>query len=747
MAQKKDFIVALLAMSTSVIPFAGAARAEEAMDSTAGYGEEIIVTAQRRAERASDTPLSLAVVSGDGLEMRKVSQMDDIAQGLANVQFSATVGENTPIFAIRGVSMSDFSLNQSSPVALYYDDVYKGNFALMGLALYDLDRVEVLRGPQGTLYGRNSTGGAINVVSRQPTFENSGSLTLGIGNYNRVESNGAVNALAAENLAVRFAFTAARADGWFRNLLPGKRDLNGTREYGARASFRWEPASGARIDLKLSTSRQNPSNYGSLSVPGAAGTGAGVYEMFGVGQSYFRTGLSSTQLEASYTPRRHARTWSAALTGSFELAQDLTLASITAWDKGSLFIPEDTDGSPLRTLEIPYTDRARQISQELRLTRGWGSGNSILVGLYAAREKVFNKTEMYMWPDVDVDGNGHVDGADCAAALPVACVIANRFDQRKTSLAGYFDAHLRLADEVLAQFGLRVTRDTGRQHGLVGEARGVDGTLVQTFIPPTRRSFVTTHVSGKAGLEWRPGGDLLVYATIGSGYRGSGFNGQAYFDPSEATVARPEKVDSAELGVKGIAIGYAARLGVTGFVYRYRDQQFLSVNPANAVQTLVNVDRSRVYGMEADLHLTPLPTIELDLTGGWLATRVVKGEVSGNDLRGNRLLNAPTATGSAQASWRIVDAGEDRVTLSAIATYTGPQYFEILNTPGLREGGYVVLNGSLRWDHGPWRVSIWGKNLGDRRYFTSRIDLSGFGFDYGHIGTPRTFGASVSREF
>ena len=202
-------IVALLAgvSTTALAQELPPAAAEEA------YGD-IIVTAQKRAERLQDVPVSVSAISGDALQQSRVTQADELVTKVPNLQLTSTVGDNTPIFALRGVSMSDYSLNQASPVATYYDEVYKGNFAFLGVAMFDLERVEVLRGPQGTLYGKNTTGGAVNLISRAPKLgEVNGYLNLGYGNYNRIDVNGGINVPLGETLAARVAFTYAKADG------------------------------------------------------------------------------------------------------------------------------------------------------------------------------------------------------------------------------------------------------------------------------------------------------------------------------------------------------------------------------------------------------------------------------------------------------------------------------------------------------------------------------------------------------
>ena len=722
------------------------ALAQQAPDMEEQPSGEIVVTAQKRAERAADVPLSLSVLGGEALEAARLTQADDLAMRIPNLRFSATVGENTPIFALRGVSMSDFSLNQAGPVAVYYDEVYKGNFAFLGLALYDLQRIEVLRGPQGTLYGKNTTGGAINYLAAKPVFENAGYLKAGMGNFGRVEATGAANVVISPTLAARVAFTAARAEGWFRNRLAGSPDLSGTREYGVRGSLLWQPSDRAELVLRLSTSLQNPTNYGNYSKPRQDGVGAGVYEAFGAGQSYFRQGLGIREIESNYTPRRHARTWSAALTGTFKLDDALTLTTVTGWDKGSLFVPEDTDGSPTRALEIPYTDRGTQFGQEVRLTYDNGGALSLILGAHYHREDLFNATDLNFWTDLDVDGNGRVDVDDCTANTSLlACVISNRFDQEKRSYALFGDARWKLSDSTTLRGGLRFTRDTGAQLGLTSSISGVDGQFVATLIAPTDRRFAASNLSGKVGIDHRLDGGVLLFASYSRGYRASGFNAQAFFDASEAGVAKPEVLDSFEAGAK--LGGRALSLSLTGFHYLYRNQQFLSVNPADATQTLVNLDKSRIYGAEAEVEARPDDRLSLQLGLGLLHARATQGTISGLNVAGNTLSNAPSLTANAGIGYTAWEDDANRLTLRADAAYTSAQFFEIVNVPRLRQPGYALLGAGMDWVRGDWTLSVWGRNLTDRTYFTARIDLSGFGFDYNHVGTPRTFGASIRREF
>jgi iron complex outermembrane receptor protein len=285
----------------------------------AGADGDIVVTAQRRNERLQDVPVSITALSGDQLADKRIASPTDLVSSVPNLQAASTVGEGIPVFSLRGISMSDYSINQQGPVATYIDDVYKGTFPLLPVALYDLERVEVLRGPQGTLYGKNTTGGAINIISRRPGFSTEGYLAVGIGNYQRYEANGALQAALSDKVAARVAFTFARADGWFKNRLPGQADANATRQYAVRVSLLAQPTDRLQFLLRLSTSLQNPTNYGIFARPAADGIGAGAYELFG-GSSYFRTGIGRRELESEHAERRRHRTYGASLTTNWRAA-------------------------------------------------------------------------------------------------------------------------------------------------------------------------------------------------------------------------------------------------------------------------------------------------------------------------------------------------------------------------------------------------------------------------------------------
>lgn len=638
--------IAMAGVASGSILLASPAFAQQAQADDAVPEGEIVVTATKRAESLQSVPISVSAIGGDALSKSRVMNVDSLVTKVANLQLTSIVGDNTPIFSLRGVSMSDYSLNQASPVATYYDEVYKGNFAFLGVAMYDLERVEVLRGPQGTLYGKNTTGGAVNIIANSAKLgETSGYVNAGYGNYNRIDLNGAVNVPLGENAALRVAGTYAKADGWFKNVVPGKPDLASTDEYAVRATLNVEASETVRFVLRASTSFQNPYNYGIYAQPEAAN----------------RPGLGRREIASNIDTKRRARTYSVALTSTFDVSDTLAVTSITAWDKGNLFFYEDTDGTAGQLLEIPYNDHATQFAQDLRLTSNFGGPFDFILGGYFHREKVFNETTFEIGKDIDSDGLPGITANDCAVGLPLACLFRNRFDQLKKSYAIYSDLKYELSDAVTLRGGLRYTHDTGEQSGFRSDALGVDGSLIANLIPVSALRYSQDNLSGKIGLDYKLADGNLIYASVSRGYRAPSFNAQAFFDPAELSIAKPEQVTSYEVGAKTQFADRRVTLNFAGFYYDYRNQQFINVDPASAAQTLLNIPKSRIYGGEAELTVRASDRLTLHSGMGVLATKIQRGSVSGVNVAGNRLSNAPTFTFNATIDLTLIDGDMGKV--------------------------------------------------------------------------------------
>lgn len=749
--------VSLLALGhASVAEAQDLGTSEQTSQATTEAPGEIVVTAQKRAESIQSVPISMAAISGEQLAQRQIRSAEDLVVSVPGLQVNGALGEGLPIFSLRGISMLDFSLVQNGPIAVYYDEVYKGNFAIMGLGMFDLERVEVLKGPQGTLYGKNTTGGAVNLITRRPQFRTGGNFSVGYGNYDHITTDGAVEVALNEKVGARIAYTFERANGWAHNAYPGAPDANSIRQYGIRGSVRLKPIDGVDVTIRGTTSFQNPWNYGIIAIPGAKGIGGEIFEAFGL-PTDFRTGLGKREINTPDISRRRLRTHALAMNADIELGDTLTLTSITSWDRGSIFYTEDADGTPARTSEATYYGKTRQITQDLRLTSGFEGAFNFILGGYFSNEKISSYNDISYFPALDVNGDGQVNAQDCLDGGGfLACNVYNQFKQEKDSYAVYSDTTFELNDRLTLRAGLRYTHDTGKLSDFLAQIRSVDRTPLINTVPgsttslfaTTSRNFSNDNLSGKIGIDFKPTDRVLLYANYSRGYRAAAFNAQALFSPVELTVTKPERIQAIEAGFKSDLFNRRVRLNGAAYWYGYTNQQVFDIDPQTSVQRLLNLPKSRLFGAEVDLQLHPADGLTLSTGIAYVNAKVVNGTVQGIDVRGNRLVSAPKFTLSSSIDWSI-PLGRWTAYTHADLSYATKQYYDILNRATTTEGDYAILNGRIRFhpEHDRFGVALWAKNLTNTFYYTNKIDASVLGFVYTHVNPPRTYGITLDTKF
>jgi iron complex outermembrane recepter protein len=786
--------VTRLALPAAVIGMltALAARAENPPADIEGI-QEIVVTAEKRSETLQSVPVSVTALTSGQLAQLKLDSPSDLVTQVPNLQVNGIVGEGSPLFSLRGVSMFDYSLNQSSPVASYIDEVYKGNFTLFGVELYDLERVEVLRGPQGTLYGKNTTGGAINFITHKPGFDTEGDIKVGAGNYNRREAEGDFQtALIPERVAVRFAFTYTKVDGFIQNVRPGSPDLEGVDQYGVRLSLLYKATDDLEFTLRFSKSMQDPQNYaiidGRIPAPSSANPG-------GVGfTGYFRTQdgtytgvpLTNYQIAQNYTPRRRQDNEAVALTGEWTVSPTNKFTSITSWDEGSLFNPEGTDGAPYDIWKIPYVGKTRQVTQDLRLTSTGDSALRYIVGAYYQHEIIFNSTENQIFTDPSF--NTYNDYRDCAASsfgpgagynigtnINLGCDYFNSFDQIRNSWAAYTDDSYKLADWITLRAGLRYNHDNGAQKNALDQLRGSDqvpianlgffsqqpnGTYGPTLALPgspdysalvnqTRSQFLhNTAVTGRAGADFTLTSDALLYVNYSRGYRSAAFNAQFLFTPGDLTTVKPETLDSYEAGFKTSWLNHRVQVDGAVFRYQYKDQQIINVYPTGQ-QPLINLGKSKIDGGELEVVTRPVRSLTLRASAGFLHSVVQDGVLATGSIDGQQLPYAPHVSGTVAMDWEAWQVAAAKINLHLDMNYDSKQFLALPNEDAISQGGYSLLNGRLSLLSGDdkWDIGVWGRNIADKFYLTNAVDVQGFGFDYRHVGTPRMFGADAHYHF
>ena len=790
--------VRLAACAAAACLLVATVQAEAPADAPAAL-EEIVVTAQKRSESLQSVPVSVTVLTSAQLSELKLDTPSDLAAHIPNLQVNGVDGEGSPLFSLRGVSMFDYSLNQSSPVASYMDEVYKGNFVLFGVEMYDLERIEVLRGPQGTLYGKNTTGGAINFVTVKPGFDTEGNVSVGYGNYARNEAQGAFQtALIPEKLAVRFAFTYTKVDGFVDNVLADHPDLEGVDEYGLRLSLLYVINDDATMTMRLSKSMQDPQNYAiidtNIAQPNTATGSPG-----GVGfTGYFRTlngsftgpALTNDQVGQNYTPRRRQDNEAVETTIDWKLSSALALTSITSLDSGSLFNPEGTDGAPYDIFKLPYFGTDHQFTQDLRLTSSSGGPFDYIVGAYYQHEDIYNSTQnqVYNFLDESMPANYEYCAASSFApagagvgyasgmVINPGCVYHNSFDQIRNSWAVYSDDSYEITPLVKLRAGLRYNHDNGAQKNALDQLRGPDQVPIAnlgffseqpggypaptlalpgspnyaSLVNETRSQYLhNTATTGRAGIDFTPTKESLLYVSYSRGYRSAAFNSQFLFTPSDFSTVQPETLDSIEAGFKTTWIENRLQLDGAVFRYQYKNQQLIDVRPSGA-QPLINLGRSRIVGGELELVARPVRTLTLRAGLGLLDAKVRDGAIADGTINvdGHFLPEAPKVSGTLAGDWDALNFGPSRLTLHLDGSYASKQYFELQNEDQIAQVPYALVNGRLTY-HGDdrWDVGVWVRNMLDKFYLTNAYDLQSLGFDYRHRGEPRMFGVNAGYRF
>ena len=718
--------------------------------------EEIIVTAEKRVQNLQDVPVSISALTGDSIEKLQMRTAGEIASQVPNLQVSAPYGEVQPIFSIRGISMVDYNTNQSSPIGVYVDEVFSGPAFMQGMQLFDLERVEVLRGPQGTLYGKNTTGGAINFITLAPSFLREAEFTLSVGNYNRLQVKGAVEIpLIEDTLGMRFAFTTTNVDAYHKNHWPGSEDLSETDNYALRLSTRYQNDN-FDATLRIHKGKSNPNSLAIVPI----GTDPGGVNRLG----YLRPAeFDSWEGEHDRIgPVYKAETESLALNMNWDLG-NYSLTSITAYSEGEALNQSDTDGSPVRVLDIDFGSEAQVFTQDLRLTSNFDGRFNFIAGLYYSDDslKADNKFDVLL-------GTQELGIPFDPYLVNSGLYIGQSYLQIRESYAAYSHLTFDLSESTSLTLGLRYTSDEGQFKNVAAFAGDYDRNPVMGLIPftlpydPTAvmdtKYFDDSEPTWKLGIDHKYGENTLVYASYSRGYRSSAFNGGAIFSEADANIVAPEFVDSIEVGLKTRA--WDDRLQINGAVFysEYSDQQFIEVIGIN--QTLRNAGDSEIYGME--LEMTALLTDRLRLVAGLGLVHTEFKSLLLNDpfgttivdYSGNKLQQAPEENFNIALDWVIGrwDAGDLAIYLAT--TYQGDQFYSAYNdAPGfdnIRSDSFWQSNVLLHFDDSANRysVSLWAKNLEDNDEPIYALSLSGgYGYDYTVVGAPRTYGVDFTYRF
>lgn len=729
-----------------------------------GVLEQITVTAQKRVEDSQTVPIAISALSANQLANQGITNVVDIGAQVPNLYITLPYGDAAPYFSLRGISALDYSLNQSAPIALYVDEVYKGLSTFTSLQIFDIERAEVLRGPQGTLFGKNATGGAVSFHTQRPDLQDgfTGYLSAGVGDYDRRAASGAVNIPMVSNvLAGRVAFTYAKDDGFVKNRTPGFEEQGSTDDWAARLSLAFEPVETLSLLLRYTRSRTTPDGgFASL----ADDIGPGGF----MGLGYDRTGLDYLENETDGQNFYRVENDSVALTATWDVSDGATLTSVSAYDEGSSFYHEDADITPFNIMTFDYGSDAEAYSQDLRIASAGAGPLTWLVGAYYYRDQVralISYRFLFEFAaDTDADGTvdcieDDIDG-NPATVDPgdffTGCAYTNHLQQTRESLALYTQESLELAENLTLTVGLRYTRDTNQLDSyrsdltVLNPVSGIEEAAFPIFVEPpasaTRR--VNDNFSGKLGLAYQITAKTMLYGTLSRGYRGASFNGAALFDQNDVQAIDPERLDAAEIGVKTQTCGDRLRINAAVFYYDYKNQQFLT---SDGVRPLLVGADSKLWGGEIEVTAKPVSAIELRLGGSYLDSRFNDGElVDGVDVGGNQLITAPEWTFSGAIDWSLIESDAGTLSIHGTSHYTGKQFYDAHNQPLVSQEGYLLHDARLtfRTANEALAVSAWIKNIADERYTTNRLDvIDPFNYIYGRYGRPREWGVEATYKF
>lgn len=696
-----------------------------AQNEDAGRLEEIVVTAQKRAESLQDTPISIVALSSDTLESRGIDGLADLHTDVPGLVISPHPNSGATVrIYIRGIGSANDQITYDPSVAMYIDGVYLARFQGLASEVAELERVEVLRGPQGALYGRNSTGGAINFITKALQLgEFSFRQDLSAGNRDRLYARTRVNIAMGETVAAELSFLRARQDGFIRNAGTGVSRFGDQDRYAYRAALLWQP--NERFDLRYTYDRSDmedtpvylavvPLYPAQASAPGASLPA--VRDLIAndiVGQGH---NLSAT----------------------FEINDSLTLKSITAYRELDNFTfmpyhPGVFGPPPLLTNIVDMTQE--QTTQEFQLIgTALDSRLQYVAGVYYFDESASSD-------DVNSFGLTRVRTDRHLTADNEAYAAFGQATYTPAALSGRL--HLTL--------GARYSRDE-RAATKQDVTTLADGTVVPAPFGSADRTFSDFSPSGVVAFDVTD--DLNVYAKIATGYQTGGFNLTASTLQRFSEGFDAETVVSYELGLKSSWLDDRLRMNIALFTAKNEDMQVSVMSDPTGVNVsltdILNAGKATVDGLELDVAARPVPALNLSLAYAWLDAgydEIV--DALGRDVKNTYGFDeAPEhkLSATAEYTWPRTRFGEPSVTL----TY-GYQSKRVSSTSCITciIGDYGLLDARLSVaaipaGNGRLRFSLWGRNLTDEDYYTMHINV---GRPTAVFGEPRSYGADLSLEF
>lgn len=707
-------LMAAAAGAGAIFVAAGASSAATPSPSANDNGglEEIVVTAQRREESAQNVGIAMSVLSGLSLSEKSISYVNDLQNAVPSLQVEPAFGSSQPQFRLRGVGFIDYTSNNTSPVGVSLDGVAFALPIQTQGQLFDIDRVEVLRGPQGTLYGRNTTGGEINFIGNRPTTDPHAGFSLEYGSHNEFNAEGFVSGSIAEGLTGRLSVATEQGGAWQRNRVTGQA-LGDKDKIAVRGQLQWDPSEAVDLRLGVHGAQDKSDEQGLYLLQSYTPRVGG--PAIPADTSRYATGWALNPafakligIGANSKPGLDDSNGGVDLTANIDFGA-AKLTSITAYNKLIRREYADWDATQFNDSDEYLNSDLDVFSQELRL-----AGNN---GRFGWVSGIFYSNE-------DLRENFYSDLTDRLGGIAVTT-----YEQAAHSLGVFAQGNYQLTDTLKATLGVREDHESRE---LIG--------LNTAFLPGAPSltggalggSIASNLPSGKAELDYKPVSSTLLYASISRGVKSGGFTAHNTVTAPSADPFEPERLTAYEFGIKS-DIARSLRVDTSLFYYRYRDQQILGKvfddTSQSFIGRFVNAN-SRISGGEIDLEWRPLAEIIISQYAGF-----AEGYYT------STLLNAPlnpalppvdydgrpesfpkwSYGGDASYSWNL-----GALSMTAEANYsfhdTYSQFF-LLGSDDFTIPKYWLANANLTLapaSRAPWTATLWVRNIFDKSYDLTR---------------------------
>lgn len=703
--------------------------------------EIILVTAQKRTQNINEVPISISTMNSEMISQTGVKQLKEIAEFIPNLTISDGTDFTSEV-RIRGVGANSRNIGFDTRVGVYLDGVYLGQSPALNQELLDLERIEVLRGPQGTLFGKNTVAGAINLISKEPTDTLEGHVGVELGNLNAKQLTVSLNLPINDKVATKFSFNKQTRDGYVSNIFTENSNINEQDASSYRAQVRYDISENFKANLSLDGMKSDRTSY----------TGEPITDTFG--RELTSESPKLFEISSTIDPTEERDISGIALTLDWSLESGHDIRSITAFRDSEISYSNDSDYSAVDFIRIGYNDAYAQTSQEFQFVSPDNARLEYVAGLYlytqdSETSRVVNTSAI----------SDQVFGTD------INNPTSNYGEVETTTYALFVNGDYELSDNLKLGFGVRVSTET-KKVDWETDGTGSGAFRIATGTVVDKRT--DNHVAPTISLNYAMSDELNTYIKYGNGYKSGGYN-LDFIDAStldDGIGYDKETVDNFEIGLKGSALDRDLSFTFAAFHAKYSDyqvNQFIDLGNGQTSISIRNAADVETSGLEAEVKYLVTDELTLNFSAGLLDTEFVSfpgGGTGGTDVSGNQLPKAPEASFNVgiQYYYPIEALGAD---LLARLDYSySDSYFTDVNnidSQTLSSGDTVpfglvpsksLLNARLGLisQNDDWTVSLWARNLTDKVYLTNN-NRDFFGTLVNYYGAPRTFGIELEYSF